>query len=182
MIEAGSRVGIYGGAFDPPHASHVMVAAYALSCLGLDHLLILPCADHPFGKQMAGFDLRMEMARMAFSFLGDRVHVLNLEAKMPQPSYTINTVEALMATYPDVDFTLLIGSDNMLDKWHRGDELAKMVHVHVVKRGGDGVLAFPPVSSSLIRSLVAAGKDIDGLVPDAVGRFIKDKGLYRSAS
>lgn len=181
MIDHNSKVGIYGGSFDPPHAVHVMIASYALSCMGLDHILILPCADHPFGKKMTPFDLRMQMTKIAFSFMGESVEVSDMERSLPTPSYTINTVKALKNRYSDVYFVLLIGSDNAkdIDSWHKADELKRLIDIHVLARGGEGNIVFPPVSSTMIRERVCQGLDIAGLVPVGVAGFIREYGLYR---
>lgn len=180
MSDTDLRMGIYGGAFDPPHASHVMIAAYALSCMDLGHLLVVPCADHPFGKNLTSFVLRMEMARLAFGFLGKSVEVLDIEENRPGPSYTIDTVKAIKDAYPGAYFVLLVGSDNAaMDRWHRVDELRQMIDIRVMARGGQGHVAFPPISSTMIRERVRQGLDITGLVPARVAAFIAKQGLYR---
>ena len=174
------RIGIYGGAFDPPHAAHVMVAAYALCCLDVDRLFVIPCAGHPFAKSMSPFDVRMRMAVEAFGFLGSSVQVLDIESRLPVPSYTINTVEALKRQFPGASFALLIGSDNAvnMDKWHRIGELRGMVDIMEVNRmEGEGVV-FPPISSTMIRERVRAGLPIDGLVPVGVQSVIQELKLY----
>jgi len=184
MRDSDTKVGIYGGTFDPPHAAHVMIAAYALSCLGLDHLLVLPCADHPFGKKMTPFDQRVEMARLAFSCFGDSVEIMDIERHLPAPSYTINTIRKLKELYPDVEFTLLIGSDNGKDlkNWYMADELRAMVDISVMARGGQGDVVFPPVSSTMVRGRARQAQDISALVPVGVAAFIREHGLYRDAS
>jgi len=175
--------GIFGGAFDPPHAAHVMAAAYSLCCLGVRRLLVIPCADHPFGKVMTPFQTRLRMATLAFECLGDRVEVLDIESHLPQPSYTINTVEAIQHRFPDARLALVIGSDNArtLDRWHRADELRRMVDVLVLDRGEGNGFVFPPVSSTMIRERIAQGLPVDGLVPGPVLGLINELGLYRGA-
>ncbi len=174
------RIGIFGGAFDPPHAAHVMVATYALCCANIDELIIIPCASHPFDKNMTSFELRFKMAELAFSYMSDRIHIDPIESKLPYPSYTYNTVVELRKKYKDSDFVLIIGSDNAekLDKWYKIEELKQLVEFFVVERAGKGIISFPPVSSTLIRERVRRGLSIDGLVPEKVQRIIRQEGLY----
>lgn len=83
------RIGVLGGSFDPPHCGHVLLAAYALSVAPIDGVLVVPAFSHPFGKRMAPFAQRLEMARLAYGVLDpSRVKVNDLEASLAPPSYT----------------------------------------------------------------------------------------------
>ena len=175
------RIGIFGGAFDPPHAAHVMVAGYALCCAGIDRLLVIPCAQHPFDKQMSPFDIRLKMAKSAFSIYKDLVEVNPIEGKLPPPSYTVRTLEALKGRYPEADFVLIMGSDNArrLDKWKEPERIRELARIFVVQRASNGIVSFPPISSTLIRNMIRRGDDVSTLIPEGVLRIIQEKGLYR---
>jgi nicotinate-nucleotide adenylyltransferase len=178
----------YGGSFDPPHVSHVLCAAYVLSTELVDELWVMPAFDHPLGKRFhAPYEDRLAMAELAFADLR-RVRVSRLESELDGgPSRTLTTVEALKERHPDTRFRLVIGAD-ILDEthlWHRFDRIAELAPPLVVGRMGfpipDGVeIALPEVSSTEIRTRLAEGRTVSGLVPAAVRNYIGDHDLYRS--
>ena len=124
--------------------------------------------------------------------------VSSIELDRGGPSYTVQTVEALAETAraqgaPAPDQYLIVGADvvDTLSTWHRVDDLARLVTLVVVGRPGVAVPEAVPgwrlevvdgsaedVSSSEVRSLVAAGRPIAGMVPEAVERCIRRRGLY----
>ncbi|CAB4552202.1 unannotated protein [freshwater metagenome] len=121
--------------------------------------------------------------------LGDLVQVSAIEVKRSGPSYAIDTVNELKVIYPDSKFTLVLGSDAAanLSKWHKSDELQKLVDVLVIKRPGVDASNFaeieisaPDISSTQIRDKVAKAQDISDLVIPTVASFIKEHHLYGS--
>ena len=131
------------------------------------------------------------MTQIAVNSLGldQKVQVSTIEVKRSGPSYAIDTIEELSKIYPDSKFTLVLGSDaaNNLDKWHRSDELQKLVEILVVKRPGVKSSTFaeievsaPDLSSTQIRDKVANSADISELVVPTVASFIKEHQLYGS--
>ncbi|MBQ9482903.1 MAG: nicotinate-nucleotide adenylyltransferase [Ruminiclostridium sp.] len=194
-----SKVGIFGGAFDPVHIGHTSLAAQAKKELKLAELLIIPTAQPPFkGKCAVPFADRFEMARLAFGSI-DGCAVSDIEKKLGGKSYTINTLRALKEIYPaKTDFHLIIGGDQLftIEKWFRYEAILKECHVCAVTRGGINYadmqeyanelgrvkvlnLDIPAVSSTEAREKLAKGEDAGGLVPDAVLEYINDRGLYR---
>jgi nicotinate-nucleotide adenylyltransferase len=121
--------------------------------------------------------------------LADQVQVSAIEVKRPGPSYAIDTVNELSKVYSDASFTLVLGSDAALNlhKWHRSDELQKLVEVLVVKRASVAPSQFPEIqidapdiSSTAIRDKVAHSQEIAELVPPTIATFIKEHQLYGS--
>ena len=106
-----TRVGLYGGSFDPPHVCHVLVATWALCRGELDALWVIPTFEHPFGKKMAPFQSRCDMIAAALDHLGPTVRVDPVEEGLGGTSYTIRTVEALQRTYPEHRFSWICGAD-----------------------------------------------------------------------
>jgi nicotinate-nucleotide adenylyltransferase len=177
------RWGIFGGAFDPPHLGHLAAAAVALATGELERLLIVPCFDHPFGKRMSPWADRLAMVRLAFAPLA-RVEVSEVEAGLPQPSLTLNTVRALCAARTDVRWFLVVGSDTLKDRgaWHRFDEVVRLAEPLVIGRQGHEPgapgFAIPDVSSTELRRRLAAGERLpEGLDP-AVARYVAEHRLY----
>lgn len=184
MSAAGRQVAIFGGSFDPPHCAHVMVVSWVLSCTRCEEVLVVPVYEHAFSKHSAPFEARLAMCRAAFSCFGDRVEVLDIEARLPAPSYTVQTLRRLRADRPDAGLTLVVGADipAETDRWKDFDEVQRLARLLVVGRagagsGGSGPI-FPDVSSTAIREALAAGRDVSGLVPRGALDLIRAEGLY----
>ncbi|MCK5942298.1 MAG: nicotinate (nicotinamide) nucleotide adenylyltransferase [Planctomycetes bacterium] len=123
---------VLGGSFDPPHQSHLRIAAQALDQLPVQRLLAIPSGDHPHkqGRDMAPAEHRLQMARLAFAELPD-VHVDDRELRRDGLSYTVDTLAELAAEHPDTRLFFLIGSDNLplLPSWHQHHRLLQLATV-----------------------------------------------------
>jgi len=181
------RIGLFGGSFDPPHICHTLLCFYALEMTGIERILWVPCAEHPFGKAVAPFEHRLAMSQLAASALGPRVEVSDMEAHLEKPSYTVRTVEALRREMPDATIAILVGSDIVaeLDKWNRIEDLRRMAEFVVIPRGecstgGDGTeFVLPPLSSRAIRQALREGRSVERLIAPKVREYIERHGLYR---
>ena len=192
-----TRIGIYGGTFDPVHLGHLILARDAVEQLELDRLVFIPAAisPHKLAQQPhATGGLRLEMLAAALQAEA-RFAVDDCELGRAGPSFTIDTVLDLGKRQPaGAEFFYLVGEDNLreLHTWHRIDELGLLVKFVVFRRGttpsvgADSVVHGYPVlprrvdiSSTEIRKRVAAGRSIRYLVPDAVADVIEARRLYR---
>jgi nicotinate-nucleotide adenylyltransferase len=130
------RVGLLGGAFDPPHEAHVALAERAIQVLRLQQLLVLPTGQ-PWHRAQAPTPAvhRAAMCRLAFRGL-DQVLVDEREIHRSGPTYTIDTVLELKAERPDAEWFLIMGADQArkIQSWHRWEELLCMVHIVVADR------------------------------------------------
>jgi nicotinate-nucleotide adenylyltransferase len=198
------RIALFGGSFDPPHVGHVLLASWALSVGGVDSLLVVPTFAHAFGKLSAPFEHRIEMARRAFSVLDPaRVEVSDIEKRLadrasidrpgdpPRPSYTVETLEALALERPSASFRLLVGADVLADlpRWRDVARIEALAPLLVGGRAGHASSAegrevaadapsFPEVSSTDVRSRLASGRSVGGIVPDAVIGYAANHALY----
>ena len=203
------RVGVFGGAFDPPHNAHLALAQTAIDQLQLDELKIIPTgyAWHK-DRPLSAAEHRLKMAQLAFRGL-DRVSVDEREIKRDGHSYTIDTLVALQAEDPEAAFFLLIGGDQLaaFTGWHRWQDILSRATVCVAERPLQASapadvltqtpalrqsihLQLPPmtVSATAIRQRIAthtgslntSQPDLAGLVPDAVARYISLHGLYQA--
>lgn len=185
---------MFGGTFDPPHVGHLAAASEAAEVLGLDRVLWVPAAVHPFkgGAVAASPDARLEMVRAAIA--GDeRFEACDLELRRSGPSYTVTTLRELQARHPGAELFFLTGADNLRDlpKWKEPDEVVRLARLVVVSRRGEGVPAGLPypatavsvtridVSSTELRRRAAAGETIRYLVTEPVREIIERMGLYR---
>ncbi len=139
FAEEQHRIGLFGGTFDPVHEGHLLLARLALDRCRLDTLLFIPALQPPHKRQpLVSFAHRAAMLAAALADWPERhgMELSLIEATLPTPSYTINTVEALRHQAGSHRFILVIGADSLLDlpHWHRAPELLKLVSLIVVKR------------------------------------------------
>lgn len=199
------RVGVLGGAFNPPHVGHLLLAQEAVATLGLDELVLVPTGDAPHKRiePEPGPEVRLEMTRLATA--GDeRLEVSALEVEREGPSFAYRTLELLSDEKPGSDLTFVMGADVAagLGSWRRPERVLELASIAVAERPGtdhaavDAALErlgaqtralpieMPPVaiSSSLIRTRVGEGKPIRWMVPDAVADLISERGLYATPS
>lgn len=184
-----SKIGIFGGTFDPIHHAHLIMAREALEVLGLEKVIFIPAAlsPHKTDWEPAAPEIRLEMLRAAIDGEAD-FFFDPMELQRPPPSYAIESVETLREREPDAEFFYLIGEDNVdrLDTWHRFPALAQMVQFVVLDRSGlktehpyPAIRRHLDISATNIRNRVATGRSIRYLVPPAVEKIIRDRQLYR---
>jgi nicotinate-nucleotide adenylyltransferase len=199
LNRAARRIGLLGGAFDPPHNAHLAVARAALDQLDLDELRVIPTglAWHK-SRALTPPDHRLAMVRLAFAGL-PRVLIDDRELRRSGPTYTIDTVEALRSEHPQAELYLIIGGDQWasLTTWRRWQELVQLVHLCVADRpdlAQSGPTRGPddrsvihlqvtpmPLSATDLREHLAAGRPIaqrSGDLPEAVARYISEHHLY----
>jgi nicotinate-nucleotide adenylyltransferase len=192
------RVGMFGGAFDPPHRAHVALARTALQQLGLERLYVFPTGDawHKERTLSPARD-RLAMARLAFAAL-PAVQVDERELRRTGPTYSIDTLRELQAEHPGAQLHLLMGEDQAagFTRWHAWQEIAALAVLCVAGRGtGQGldslralpgarleVLQLPPMPESAtdIRARRTSGQDVVALVGPAVAGYIESHHLYQN--
>jgi len=196
------RIGVFGGAFDPPHAAHHALARVALEQLQLDELRIIPTGQawHK-SRELTSAVHRLAMARLAFADL-ERVVVDPRETVRAGPSYTVDTLLELRAEFPGAELSLIIGEDQAkaLDSWSRWSEIPELATICVAARAGFTranatfealhlsqtavrLLEMPPmdVSATDIRRRLALRQNVGPLVFEPVARYIAQHHLYQAA-
>ena len=181
-----TRIGVFGGQFDPPHNGHLAVVRAARDQLGLDRVLIVPSARPPHRPAPATpAEARYRLAQSAFA--GEpRVEVSRIELDRDGPGYTAETLEALAG--PGRDLYLILGADQLaaMASWHRPERVRELARIAVAGRRGsppaDGAaqLELEPVdvSSSAVRRMIGEGEDVGSMVPAAVAEAIARHRLY----
>ena len=176
------KTGIFGGSFNPIHKGHISLARQLREKAGLDEVWLMVSPQNPLKQSSDLLDdsVRMQMVQLA---LQNEPHIIasDYEMRLPKPSYTWNTLQALSKDYPDREFVLLIGGDNwaLFDKWYHHEDIQKNYRIVVYPRT-PGEPGFINISSTDIRQRIKAGKGIRRLVPKVVADFIEEKGLYKS--
>ncbi|MDE6454668.1 MAG: nicotinate-nicotinamide nucleotide adenylyltransferase, partial [Dysosmobacter sp.] len=124
------KIGVYGGAFNPPHLGHITAARAVFGLLKLDKLLVVPTGRPPHKQLPPGSptpDQRLEMTRLAMeqAGLGERAEVLDLEVRREGSSYTADTLAALREQYPEDELWLLVGADMFLtlQTWYKPERI-----------------------------------------------------------
>ena len=180
------RIALLGGSFNPPHVGHLMNAYYVLATREVDRVWLMPVHVHPFAKQLVPFEDRVRMCELAAQRFGGQVEVTRVEQEVPGKGRTVDTLEHLIARYPEHQFQLVIGTDILPErsKWKNFDRIQKLVEVVVVARAGFPSPeargpTLPEVSSSEIRERLARGEDVSELVPREVLGYIAERRLYR---
>jgi len=179
-----SRVGIYGGTFDPIHNGHLHVITQLIEKKIIDRLLVIP-AGQPLLRESAPQATgaqRRSMCQLAISTLpsniSSHVEVNPIEILREGPSYAIDTVEAVRATYPEDEIFLILGADaySKIDQWHRSNEIHALASIICIDRPGSthhGIdIGALDVSATAIRE--GASQD----VPEIVWAFIRENRLY----
>jgi nicotinate-nucleotide adenylyltransferase len=193
------RLGMFGGAFDPPHLAHVALARAAVEQLQLDELRIFPTGQawHK-AHALSAPEYRLAMARIAFGSL-PRTVVDERELRRPGPTYTVDTLRELKAEHPQAGLFLVMGEDQAvsLTRWREWQAIPALATICMAARPGTDagaprarpaeaglkLLRLPemPESATEVRARVAAGERIDHLVPPGVASYIDRHSLYQPA-
>lgn len=174
-------LGMFGGAFDPPHVGHRIVAADVVDALGLDRLLVVPTARPPHRDTVFDGPTRLALTRRAFA--GDpRIEVDDVEFRRSGPSYTADTLAAVRRLRNPARLFLVIGRDQFegFAGWHEPERILELAELAVMRRDGaepvdDGSIPFRPVtvtrvdlSSTDVRRRLARGESVRYRVPDVI--------------
>lgn len=188
-------MGVLGGTFDPIHLGHLVAASEALHRFSLERVTLVP-TGRPWQKTwFSDPEDRYLMATLAAA-THQKLAVSRIELDRKGPTYTVETLDTMRASFGEVELFFIAGADAVLDlgTWHRVEDLAALTEVIAVTRPGWDLGALIPqegwprihhleipgidISSSDIRRRVAEGLPIDHLVPAAVHRFVAERGLY----
>lgn len=183
--------GLLGGSFDPIHNGHLTTATALLEQLNLSAIRFVVAREQPLKKgHGASADHRARMVELAIAD-GPGFRVETLELDRPGPSYTVDTLRALRAREPGMEWVVLLGSDAArdLDRWKEAADVARLARVVVFGRAGDTIPASPliagtavvpvvNISATEVRERVREGLPFDHLVPPPVARYIRQNRLY----
>lgn len=182
------RVCLFGGSFNPPHVCHVLASSWALAALPIDEVWWVPTWQHAFGKSLESFEHRAAMVRHAIAPYGTALQLCDIEARLGGESRTIRTVRALRDEHPDVEWSLLVGSDlvEQMPRWQSWPELSQLVDVYVIGRFGnsspgvDSGFTLPGLSSTEIRDALRRNDQawLATRVPASVLAHICEHRLY----
>ncbi|MDQ0218230.1 nicotinate-nucleotide adenylyltransferase [Peribacillus cavernae] len=187
------QIGILGGTFDPPHIGHLVIGNEVLDSLQLDEVRFMPNHVPPHKKKTLDVTDADRIAMLNYAIEGNEFFAIEkIEIERKGTSYTYDTIQLLRQREPDHAFSFIIGADMIeyLPKWHRIDELMKLIRFVGVKRPTYNEVTDYPItmveipemliSSSKVREKVRNEKTVKYLLPEKVITYIEENDLYES--
>jgi nicotinate-nucleotide adenylyltransferase len=186
--------GLFFGSFNPIHSGHLIIANYMLEWTDMEEVWFIVSPRNPLKEKQSllADKHRLALVRTAIED-HPKFRASNIEFGLPQPSYTIHTLEALAEKYPNKQFALIMGADNLatLKKWKNYSQILEHNRIYVYPRPGtDGgeflrhphvVFTSAPlmeISSTFIRESLRSGKSVKYLLPENVNQYISDMHFY----
>ncbi|PZX15171.1 nicotinate-nucleotide adenylyltransferase [Breznakibacter xylanolyticus] len=193
-----THIGLLFGSFNPIHIGHLALANYMRETQAMDEIWLVVSPQNPFkiSNDLTSGDQRLRMVQIA---LRNRPHyrACDVEMSMPVPSFTIDTLRVLEQQHPDVNFSLIMGTDiiQSIPQWRNGQEIVARYRLYVYPRPGydlpdleatpNVVVTDAPmldVSSTFIRQHLKNGKDMCFYLPAGVDDYIREHALYSGAA
>ncbi len=188
-------VGLFFGSFNPIHIGHLIIANYMANYTPLKEVWLVVSPHNPLKVKSGLADMydRLEMVRLATE-PSPNLKVSDIEFKLPQPSYTVDTLAHLEEKHPGRQFALIMGADNLvsLKKWKNYELLLRKHEIYVYPRPGSDLSEWQnhpsikitetpqmEISSTFIRNSIKDNKSIQFLVPEVVIDFMEKKSLYK---
>jgi nicotinate-nucleotide adenylyltransferase len=188
------KIGLFFGSFNPVHVGHLIIANYMATQTDLQQVWLVVSPQNPLKPKntLARDRDRLNMVQLA---IGENplLRASDIEFKLPKPSFTIDTLAYLAEKYPQHEFTLIMGGDNIgsIQKWKNYELLLRGYDVYVYKRPNYdmGEWATQPrvkvfeaplmeISATYIRGCLVEGKSVQYLVPDNVKQYLEESRLY----
>lgn len=189
------KTGLFFGSFNPIHTGHLIIASHMAEFTDLAEVWFVVSPHNPLKEKatLLADHHRLYMVNLAIED-DKRFRSSNIEFKLPQPSYTIDTLTYLSEKHPDREFVLIAGSDSLASfhKWKNPEALLEQYRVYLYPRPGTKAGQFDShpsvmpveaplltISSSFIREGIRAGKEMRYLLPDKVCTYIREMNFYR---
>ena len=191
------KVGLYFGTFNPIHVGHVIIANHLVEYSDLDEVWMVVTPHNPLKKKssLLANHHRFELVYQALEKYS-KIKPSDIEFKLSQPSYTVNTLAHINEKYPQHEFHLIMGEDNLksFHKWKNYELILENHHIYVYPRISkdrvetqfDGhknihVIDAPimELSSTFIRKSIKAGKNVQPMLPQHVWEYLDEMNFYK---
>ncbi|EPR72201.1 Nicotinate-nucleotide adenylyltransferase [Winogradskyella psychrotolerans RS-3] len=191
------KIGLYFGTFNPIHVGHLTIANHLAEHSDLDQVWFVVTPLSPFKKKSSLLDNyhRLEMVHLATKDY-DKLRPSDIEFGLKQPNYTIDTLTYLFEKYPNYEFALIMGEDNLksLHKWKNYELILENHSIYVYPRLSEGKIdtqfnahskiikidaPIMELSSTFIRKEIKDGKNVRPILPEHVWQFIDEMNFYR---
>ena len=192
------KVGLFFGSFNPIHIGHLIIANYMVEFTDLNRVWFVVSPHNPLKekKTLLADHYRLQLVNEAITD-NNKLKASSIEFKLPQPSYTINTLTHLSEKYPKNEFVLIIGGDNLVTfhKWKNYEQILKQYELYIyprphvetkvlhrdlqnhsnIKKINAPVM---DISSSFIRKAIKEKKDVRYMLSEAVFHYIREMHFY----
>ncbi len=191
------KIGLYFGTFNPIHVGHLTIANHLAEYSDLDQVWFVVTPLSPFKKKSSLLDnhQRLEMVYRATKDYA-KLRPSDIEFGLPQPNYTINTLTYLHEKFPEHEFALIMGEDNLksFHKWKNYELILEGYHIYVYPRISSGVVSdqfinhpkihkieapIMELSSTFIRSSIKEGKNVKPMLPEHVWEYLDEMNFYK---
>ncbi|OFX26521.1 MAG: nicotinic acid mononucleotide adenylyltransferase [Bacteroidetes bacterium GWA2_31_9] len=194
MTSKNKNIGLFFGSFNPIHIGHLAIANYIVEFTELDQIWFVVSPHNPLKNKASLLEdyHRLELVNLAIGDCG-KFKASNIEFRLPQPSYTINTLEYLKEKYPKMKFSLIMGADSLksINKWKNPELILTNYIIYVYPRPNIDISEFQnntnlkmvdapimEISSSFIRESIKNKKDIAFFMPEKVYKYIQEMHFY----
>ncbi len=191
------KIGLYFGTFNPIHVGHLTIANHLAEHSDLDQVWFVVTPQSPFKKKSSLLDnhQRLEMVYRATKDY-TKLRPSDIEFGLTQPNYTINTLTYLGEKFPEYEFSLIMGEDNLksFHKWKNYELILENHNIYVYPRISDGKIEtrfdehpkiyhidapIMEISSTFIRKSIKDGKNIRPLLPEHVWEYVDEMNFYK---
>ena len=189
------HIGLFFGSFNPVHIGHLAIADYMINYTDMEQIWLMVSPQNPLKNknQLLDQNNRLHLVNLALDF-HPTIKASNFEFDLPQPSYTINTLVRLKEKYPEHQFSLIMGQDNLqsFNKWKNYEEILKRHHIYVYPRPGCAASEFDThphvhfteapvmdISSTFIRNAIKGKKDMRFFLHSKVWEEIDSMNYYK---
>lgn len=189
------KTGLYFGSFNPIHVGHLIIAEYFIENSDLDEIWFVVSPQNPLKKKKTLLDDRQRLHLVNLAIEDDiRFKACDVEFSLPKPSYTSYTLQVLREKYPNREFCLILGEDNLqtFDKWFNYEYILENYHLYVYPRPGYSSQKFSEhdnvklinapqieISSTFIRDSIKNKKSVKYMMPEKVFNYIDKEGFYK---
>lgn len=191
------KVGLYFGTFNPIHVGHLIIANHLVEFSDLDEVwfVVTPLSPHKRKQSLLDNHHRYEMVYIAVEDY-PKLRPSNIEFNLPQPNYTVHTLAHISEKYPNKEFSLIMGEDNLrtFHKWKNYETIVEHHDIYVYPRIGGGKVKNQfrehskvhrvdapviQISATHIRDSIKQGKNVQALLPKEVWKYLDEMNFYR---
>jgi nicotinate-nucleotide adenylyltransferase len=187
------KIGLYFGSFNPIHIGHLIIANTVANNSDIQQIWFVVSPQNPLKKSGSLLNEyhRLHLVQIAIAD-NPKFKAIDVEFRLPKPSYTVDTLTYFNEKYPSYNFTIIMGSDSYtnLPRWKNFQQIKNRYNIFVYERppfkmaevGPQVTILKAPlleISSTEIRSLVKAGKSIKYMTPEAVNEEILKNNYYK---
>lgn len=190
------KIGLFFGSFNPVHVGHLIIAEFMVEHTDLKELWFVVSPCNPLKKKQSLLPERQRLYMVNLAIEDDpRFRASDIEFKLPHPSYTVNTLLHLQEKYPDKEFCLIMGEDNLecIEKWYNYQFILDNYSIYVYPRGNNNTedkLILPRItrvnaplmgiSATMIRENIKNGHSVKYLMPEKVAKFVDEMSFFKN--